>query len=76
MSPSCEPRLEPQALCGYAQPRLARGLLDLITSVVPYLALTVVMVLTFDTSIVPTLVLAMFTQRYLVEGLSLGAIKG
>jgi multiple sugar transport system permease protein len=27
-------------------------------------------------SIVPTLVLAMFTQRYLVEGLSLGAIKG
>ena len=27
-------------------------------------------------SIVPTLVLAIFTQRYLVEGLSLGAIKG
>jgi multiple sugar transport system permease protein len=27
-------------------------------------------------SIVPTLVLATFTQRYLVEGLSLGAIKG
>jgi len=27
-------------------------------------------------SIMPTLVLAVFTQRYLVEGLSLGAIKG
>ena len=27
-------------------------------------------------SIIPTLVLAIFTQRYLVEGLSLGAIKG
>ena len=27
-------------------------------------------------SIMPTLVLATFTQRYLVEGLSLGAIKG
>ena len=27
-------------------------------------------------SIVPTLVLALFTQRYLVEGLSLGAVKG
>jgi multiple sugar transport system permease protein len=27
-------------------------------------------------SIMPTLVLAIFTQRYLVEGLSLGAIKG
>lgn len=27
-------------------------------------------------SVVPTLVLALYTQRYLVEGLSLGAIKG
>lgn len=27
-------------------------------------------------SVVPTLVLALFTQRYLVEGLSLGAVKG
>ena len=27
-------------------------------------------------SIVPTLILALFTQRYLVEGLSLGAVKG
>ena len=27
-------------------------------------------------SIMPTLVLAIFTQRYLVEGLSLGAMKG
>jgi len=27
-------------------------------------------------SIVPTLVLALYTQRYLVEGLSLGAVKG
>ena len=27
-------------------------------------------------SVIPTLVLAIFTQRYLVEGLSLGAIKG
>ena len=27
-------------------------------------------------SILPTFVLAMFAQRYLVEGLSLGAVKG
>ncbi|CEJ13765.1 Trehalose transport system permease protein SugB [bacterium YEK0313] len=27
-------------------------------------------------SVVPTLILALFTQRYLVEGLSLGAVKG
>jgi multiple sugar transport system permease protein len=27
-------------------------------------------------SVIPTLILAIFTQRYLVEGLSLGAIKG
>ncbi len=27
-------------------------------------------------SVIPTLVLALYTQRYLVEGLSLGAVKG
>jgi multiple sugar transport system permease protein len=27
-------------------------------------------------SVIPTLILALFTQRYLVEGLSLGAVKG
>jgi acyl-lipid omega-6 desaturase (Delta-12 desaturase) len=45
MSPSVAPGLEPQALNDYAQPRLGRSLLDVATSVVPYVALTALMFL-------------------------------
>src|ERR1700759_1183441 len=38
MSLSVEPGLEPRALDAYAQPHLGRSLLDVATSVVPYLA--------------------------------------
>src|SRR5689334_21219881 len=43
MSDSVESGLEPQALNVYAQPRLGLSLLDVATSVVPYLALTALM---------------------------------
>jgi omega-6 fatty acid desaturase (delta-12 desaturase) len=67
MSPPSEPPLEPQALGAYAQPRLARALLDLTTSVVPYLAISALMVLTIDTSYIPTLVLAVPAAGFLVR---------
>ena len=44
-----------EAMAPYARPRLARSLLDIATSVVPYLALTVAMYLTLDVSIWLTL---------------------
>jgi len=67
MSPPSEPRLEPQALGEYAQPSLARALLDLTTSVVPYVAISVLMVLTIDTSYIPTLVLVVPAAGFLVR---------
>ena len=45
MSLSVEPGLEPRDLDAYAQPHLWRSLLDVATSVVPYLALTALMYL-------------------------------
>lgn len=47
-----------ERLAPYANPCLRRGLLDLATSVVPYLALTAAMYLLIDTSILLVLVLA------------------
>jgi omega-6 fatty acid desaturase (delta-12 desaturase) len=67
MSPSSEPRLEHQALGAYAQPRLARSLLDLTTSVVPYLALSIIMILTIDDSYLPTLLLVVPAAGFLVR---------
>jgi acyl-lipid omega-6 desaturase (Delta-12 desaturase) len=67
MSPSYEPRLGHQALGAYAQPRLARSLLDIATSVVPYVALSVLMFLTIDGSYLPTLVLAVPAAGFLVR---------
>src|SRR5436305_15067879 len=67
MSPSSEPAVERQTLRAYAQPRLTRGLLDLATSVIPYLALSVLMILTIDTTYLPTLLLIVPTAGFLVR---------
>ncbi len=67
MSSFSEPRLEHQALSVYAQQRLGRSLLDLATSVVPYLAVSVVMVLTLDDSFLPTLLLYPLAAGFLVR---------
>jgi omega-6 fatty acid desaturase (delta-12 desaturase) len=58
---------EKQALAEYARPRLGRSLLDLATSVVPYLALCVVMYLTLDVSLWLTLALAIPTGGFLLR---------
>ncbi len=63
MSPSCEPQL----LSPYAQPRLARGVLDIATSVVPYIALMTVMLVTIDSSYLPTLLLSVPAAGFLVR---------
>jgi omega-6 fatty acid desaturase (delta-12 desaturase) len=63
MPPSCEPR----TLSVYAQPRLGPGLLDLVTSVVPYVALSVIMILTIDATYLPTLLLIVPTAGFLVR---------
>ena len=44
-------RLERPTLTKYAQPRLGRSILDIATSVVPYLALSVVMYLPLGVSV-------------------------
>src|SRR5437764_627214 len=64
MSLTVEPGLEPQALDTYAQPRLARSLLDVATSVVPYLALTALMFVMINTwGLLTVLVAAPAYQR-------------
>jgi omega-6 fatty acid desaturase (delta-12 desaturase) len=62
-----EPVLGHTDLNDYAQPRLARSLLDIVTSVVPYLGLTAVMFLTIGTTVIPTLVLVVPTAGFLVR---------
>jgi multiple sugar transport system permease protein len=54
------------------QPVTVGALAFVTASGIPYGTIAAALVL----SIIPTLVLALFMQRYLVEGLSLGAIKG
>jgi omega-6 fatty acid desaturase (delta-12 desaturase) len=55
------------ALAPYARPRLGRSLLEIATSVVPYLALSVLMYQTRQSSDVLTLVLAIPTAGFLVR---------
>ncbi len=62
-----EPVLAHTDLNVYAQPRLGRSLLDIATSVVPYLALTAVMLLTIGSTVIPTLVLVVPTAGFLVR---------
>jgi acyl-lipid omega-6 desaturase (Delta-12 desaturase) len=47
---SAEPPFWRDALAPYAQPRLGRSLLDVATSLVPYLVLLVLMYLAVDSS--------------------------
>jgi acyl-lipid omega-6 desaturase (Delta-12 desaturase) len=56
-----------EALASYAQPRLWRSLLDIATSVIPYLALSVLMYMTLGVSPLLTLVLAVPTAGFLVR---------
>jgi omega-6 fatty acid desaturase (delta-12 desaturase) len=56
-----------EALAPYARPRLDRSLLDLATSVVPYLALSVAMYLAIRVSYVLVLLIAVPTAGFLVR---------
>jgi omega-6 fatty acid desaturase (delta-12 desaturase) len=56
-----------EALAPYARPHLGRSLLDLATSVVPYLALSVLMYLALDTSYLLVLALAIPAAGFLVR---------
>jgi len=67
MSLTAEPAPGLSNLKAYAQPRLGRGLLDIATSVVPYVALTVVMFLVAGSSLVATLLLAVPTAAFLIR---------
>jgi omega-6 fatty acid desaturase (delta-12 desaturase) len=64
--PSNRPRWN-QVLAPYAQPRLGRSLLDVATSVVPYLALSVLMYLLLGVSDLLVLVLVVPTAGFLVR---------
>jgi acyl-lipid omega-6 desaturase (Delta-12 desaturase) len=67
MSRSVEPGLEPPALAAYAQPRLARSLLDVATSVVPYVALTALMFLMIGRFGLLTVLLAVPAAGFLIR---------
>jgi omega-6 fatty acid desaturase (delta-12 desaturase) len=56
-----------EALAPYALPHLSRSLLDLVTSLVPYLALSVLMYLALDVSYLLVLIVAMPTAGFLVR---------
>ncbi len=56
-----------QALAQYAQPSLWRSVLDLMTSVVPYLALSVLMYFALDVSYLLVLALVLPTAGFLVR---------
>src|SRR5512132_4213520 len=56
-----------EVLAPYARPRLGRSLLDIATSVVPYLALWVLMYLSLDVSYLLVLALAVPTAGFLVR---------
>jgi omega-6 fatty acid desaturase (delta-12 desaturase) len=62
-----ETAVQKNDLEAYAKPRLARSLLDLLTSVVPYLALTVLMYATLGESIWLTLGLAIPAGGFLLR---------
>ena len=56
-----------QLLAPYARPRLGRSLLDIATSLVPYLGLSVLMYLSLNVSYLLTLALAIPTAGFLVR---------
>jgi acyl-lipid omega-6 desaturase (Delta-12 desaturase) len=56
-----------EALTPFARPHLGRALLDLATAVVPYLALSALMVLSLDVSYLLTLAIAVPTAGFLLR---------
>ena len=64
---SDSPRLWRGVLDAYAEPRLGRSLLDLATSVVPYLALLVAMTFALRVSVLLSLVLVLPTSAFLIR---------
>jgi acyl-lipid omega-6 desaturase (Delta-12 desaturase) len=67
MSSSSKDPFWREALAPYARPRLARSLLEVATSVVPYLALSVLIYATLNVSDLLTLALAIPTAGFLVR---------
>jgi omega-6 fatty acid desaturase (delta-12 desaturase) len=67
MSDSSLRRLERPALVAYAKPRLGRSVVDIATSVVPYLALSALMYLALSASVLVTLALALPAAGFLVR---------
>jgi acyl-lipid omega-6 desaturase (Delta-12 desaturase) len=57
----------PQALAQYARPRVSRSLLELATSILPYLALSVLMYLTLGASHLLVLILSVPAAGFLVR---------
>ncbi|HEY1509217.1 MAG TPA: fatty acid desaturase [Solirubrobacteraceae bacterium] len=57
----------PEMLSAYAQPRLGRSLLELVTSVAAYLAVSVVMYLTLGVSTLLTVALVVLAAGFLVR---------
>jgi acyl-lipid omega-6 desaturase (Delta-12 desaturase) len=55
------------ALAAYAQPRVGRGLLEITTSLVPYLAASVLMYVALDASYLLTIVLVLPAAGFLVR---------
>ncbi len=60
-------RTGPEALAAYAQPRLGRSMLDLATSVVPYLVGSALIYWTLGVSLALTLALIVLTAGFLVR---------
>jgi acyl-lipid omega-6 desaturase (Delta-12 desaturase) len=67
VSPSSQRQLGPVALAAYSNPRLGRSLLEILTSVVPYLAVSVLMYLTLGDSFLLTLALVPVAAGFLVR---------
>jgi omega-6 fatty acid desaturase (delta-12 desaturase) len=67
MAPSYELGPEREALAELAQPSMTRGLLAVATSAVPYVILSIIMVLTINSTVVPTLLLIVPAAGFLVR---------
>ena len=69
-APGGEQRVPPwwtEKLAPYARPRVSRSLIDLLTSIVPYLALTVAMYFSLRVSYFLTLALGVFAAGFLLR---------
>jgi omega-6 fatty acid desaturase (delta-12 desaturase) len=67
MPHSSDSRIGPDALAVYARPRLGRSVTDILTSVVPYLAVSVLMYLSLQVSYLLTLALVLPAAGFLVR---------